>query len=271
MKRFALFLAIFLMRATPLFCAEPQAAQDNILKKVSFDQNLSAQVPLDLPFRDETGKSVHLGDYFGRKPVILALVYYECPMLCTETLNGLVRALRSISFDAGKQFNILTVSFNPRDTPALAAAKKNIYVERYGRAGAAQSWAFLTGKEDSIHRLVDAAGFHYAYDSELDQYAHSTGIMVLTPQGKISSYLYGVEYSARDLRLALVDSAAGKIGSPVDQLLLYCYHYDPLTGKYGLLVMRVLRTAAVATVLLLALMVVLMNRFARRKKPSESV
>lgn len=244
-----------LLGAVGVALAESPAAQNKLLQKISFDQNLNAQVNLSLPFRDESGKTVPLANYFGSKPVIFSLVYYQCPMLCTETLNGLVRALRSITFDVGKQFNVVTVSFDPRETPALAAAKKRAYVERYGRAGADRGWAFLTGEEQSIHALTEAVGFHYAYDAALDQYAHATGILVLTPSGKVSRYFYGVEFSARDLRLALVDSAEGKIGSPVDRFLLYCYHYDPLSGKYNLLILRVLRLAGAATVAVLGLVV----------------
>ncbi len=232
-----------------LLVVEASAAPNKMLDSVSFDQNLNAQIPLALEFKDEHGQAVSLKNYFSDKPVILSLVYYDCPMLCTETLNGMVRVLRSLKWNVGDQFNVLTVSFNPRDTSALALAKKNSYGNRYGRAGAATGWTFLTGDEDNIEKLTNAVGFHYVYDSKADQYAHSTGILVVTPQGKVSRYLYGVEYSARDLRLALVDSVNGKIGSPVDRILLYCYHYDPLTGTYGVRVMRVLRVAAFFTVI----------------------
>jgi protein SCO1/2 len=253
-KRLACALAALLSSA-PLGAQTP-AARKKILDGVGFAQNLDAQVPMDAPFRDDAGRPVRLGELFRGKPVVLALVYYKCPMLCTETLNGLVRAMRAVSFDAGKQFNVIAVSFDPRETAALAAAKKSLYVERYGRAGAAGGWSFLTGDADSIRRLAGAAGFRYAFDAELDQYAHAAGLVVLTPRGRISRYLYGVEYAAGDLRLALVEAAAGTIGSPVDQLLLYCYHYDPLTGKYGLLVTRVLRIAGVLTIALLAALVI---------------
>ena len=250
MNRLSWTLATLLAGA-PL-AAQAAAPRNKVLNAVGFAQNLDAQAPMDASFRDETGKTVRFGDLFQGKPVVLALVYYKCPMLCTETLNGLVRALRALSFDAGKQFNLIAVSFDPRETAGLAAAKKALYVERYGRAGAAHGWSFLTGDEASIRRLAGAAGFRYAFDQELDQYAHATGLVVLTPRGRISHYLYGVEYAAGDLRLALVEAAAGTIGSPVDQLLLYCYHYDPLTGKYGLLVTRVLRIAGALTVALMA-------------------
>ncbi|HEX4046607.1 MAG TPA: SCO family protein [Elusimicrobiota bacterium] len=239
-----------LLAAAPA-AAGTAASQNKILAQVGFDQNLGTSVPLDAPFRDASGRTVRLRGLLQGKPAVLALVYYKCPMLCTETLNGLVRALRAISFDAGRQYDVVVVSFDPRETPALAAAKKTLYVERYGRAGGARGWSFLTGGEPSIRRLAGAAGFRYAYDPELDQYAHATGLVVLTPAGRISRYLYGVEYAAGDLRLALVEASAGTIGTPVDQLLLYCYHYDPLTGKYGLVVTRALRVAGVLTVLLI--------------------
>ena len=178
------------------------AAEKSALSQVRFDQNLDAPVPLTLPFRDESGRTVPLGRYFGQRPVILTLVYFECPMLCTESLNGLVRTLRSISLNPGKDFNLVTVSFDPSEKPALAAAKKSSYVERYGRPTAKEGWAFLTGDAEPIKRLADAVGFHYAYDPELKQFAHATGVVVLTPQGKIAQYFYGVEYPPRDMRLA---------------------------------------------------------------------
>ncbi len=253
MKRLAWAVAALLASA-PLRAATP-ASQKKMLDGVGFDQNLGKQAPMDAVFRDSDGRAVRFGDLFRGKPVVLAFVYYKCPMLCTETLNGLVRALRALSFDAGLQFDVATVSIDPRETPALAAAKKAPYVERYGRAGAARGWSFLTGDSGSIRRLAGAAGFRYAYDAELDQYAHATGLIVLTPEGRISRYLYGVEYAAGDLRLALVEATAGTIGSPVDQLLLYCYHYDPLTGQYGLLVTRALRVAGALTVVLMAALI----------------
>src|ERR1019366_7904408 len=237
--------------ASPVF-SELASVQNKILSKIGFTQNLNAQVPLDLPFRDENGKTVRFGDYLTDKPVILSLVYFECPMLCTESLNGLVRSIRSLSLDAGRQYRIVTVSFDSREKPTLAAAKTRVYVDRYGRAGGAAGWTFLTGDEGPIRRLTDSVGFHFTYDPELQQFAHGTGIIVLTPSGKVSRYLFGVEYSARDLRLALLEASDGKIGTPVDQLLLYCYHYDPLAGKYNLDILRALRVTGLATVLLLA-------------------
>jgi protein SCO1/2 len=251
MKSNALIVLIAVASLGMIARAETPAAQKAILKKSDFAQRLDAQLPLDAVFTDESGRSAVLANYFGRVPVLVVPVYFDCPMLCSETINGLVRALRPISFDAGRQFRVVVLSFNPNDTPTAAAAKKKIVVERYGRPDGAAGWTFLTGDDANIRRVTDALGFHFSYDTELKQYAHSTGFVVATPQGRLSHYFYGVEYSAKDLRLALVDASRGKIGTPVDQLLLYCYRYDPLTGKYGLLIQRVIRVAAVVTVLLL--------------------
>jgi protein SCO1/2 len=220
-----------------------------LLRGVGIDQRLNQQVPLNLPFRDESGKTVLLGDYFGKKPVILSLVYFNCPMLCTTVENNLLQSLRLLKFDVGKQFNVLTVSFDPHDTPLMAANKRRIYVGLYGRKGAADGWHFLTGDESSIKALTDAAGFHYNYDPSTRQYAHAVGIIVLTPQGRISRYFYGVEYPAGDLRLALDQASNGKIGSAVDALILYCCEYNPATGKYDLIVNRVLFLGGIITIL----------------------
>jgi protein SCO1/2 len=230
------------------------------LREVAIDQRLDQQVPLDLAFRDESGAPVSLGQYFGTRPVILSLVYYECPMLCTLVLNGLVRALRVLTFDAGREFEIVTVSFNPRETPELAATKKATYLGEYDRPGAAAGWHFLTGDADAITRLTAAVGFHYTYVPEEKQFAHAAVIMVLTPDGRISRYFFGVEYSPRDLRFGLIDAAGRKIGTAVDHLLLYCYRYDPATGKYGVIVMNLMRAGGVVTVLALAGFIFVMRR-----------
>jgi len=237
-----------------------RAALPPILSGVGFDQKLGAQAPLDASFRDAGGKPVRLGSLFHGRPVLLAFVYYKCPMLCTETLNGLVRALRALSFDAGRQFDVVVLSIDPRETPLLAAAKKKLYVERYARAGGASGWSFLTGDEGSIRRLASATGFRYAYDRELEQYAHPAGLVVLTPAGRVSKYLMGVEFAAGDVRLALVEAAAGTIGSPIDRLVLYCYHYDPMTGRYGLRILRLLRAGGLLTLAGLAALVIGMGR-----------
>jgi protein SCO1/2 len=227
-----------------------------VLENVGIDQKMNEPVPLDLVFRDEAGKEVRLGEYFGKKPVILSLVYFKCPMLCTLVLNGLVRSLRATSFDAGREFEVVTVSFDPRDTPETAATMKRVYMNEYRRPGAEQGWHFLTGDEEAIKRLTEAVGFRYKYDPESGQFAHASGIMVLTPKGRVAQYFYGLEYSARDLRLSLVESAENRIGSTVDQVLLYCFRYDPAKGRYGLAIMKTLRVASVGTVLGLGALIV---------------
>jgi len=221
------------------------------LENVGIEQRLDAQLPPDLIFRDENGKAVKLGDYFGRKPLILNLVYYNCTMLCGEALAGLSSAMRLIKFDVGNEFDVVTVSFDPRETPEMAAAKKADYVKRYGRAGAAGGWHFLTGQPESINALTKVVGFQYQYDPKTNQYAHATAIMVVTPQGRISRYFYGVDFPPKDLRMGLVEASQGKIGNAVDAVLLYCYHYNPETGKYGAMVGNILRMAGAATILLL--------------------
>ena len=247
--------------------AQTQQMQDAILREVGIDQHLDQQIPLDLTFRDETNQPVQLGQYFGSKPVILALVYYECPMLCTLTLNGLVSALKTVSFDVGNQFNVVTVSFNPSETPRLAASKKQTYLKSYGRPGADAGWHFLTGDAASITRLADAVGFRYRWVPEQKQFAHAAGITVLTPSGKLARYFFGVEYAPRDLRLGLVEASEEHIGSPVDQLLLYCFHYDPTTGKYGAVVMNIVRLGGALTVLVLGGSLFFMWRSERTRRP----
>jgi protein SCO1 len=230
------------------------------LKNVGFEQHLDQQIPPNLQFRDETGKSVRLADYFGKRPLVLNLVYFQCPMLCGEVLQGLTKSLKILKFDVGKQFDVLTVSFDPRETPELAAAKKAQFLKMYGRPGAEAGWHFLTGEQSNIEALTNAAGFQYQFDPKTGQFAHATAIMVLTPEGKIAQYYYGVDYAPKDLRLGLVQAADNKIGNVVDQVLLYCYHYDPATGKYGAIVTRVLRLAALATILILGTMIVVLVR-----------
>ncbi len=242
----------------------PAGITPNDLKKVSFDQELGVQVPLDLPFRDETGRAVQLSQYFTGRPVILALVYYECPMLCVQALNGLVKSLKVLALEPGRDYAIVTVSFNPAETPREAAAKKDEYVGRLGKPGAAGAWHFLTGPESSIRLLTDTVGFHYVYDPATKQFAHPTGMIVLTPEGKVSKYIYGIDYGPRDLRFALIEASDHKVGTPVDRLLLYCYHYDPTTGKYGLVLMNVLRLGGVVTIVMIGGFIVLMRRHERR-------
>ncbi|HEY7218419.1 MAG TPA: SCO family protein [Candidatus Binatia bacterium] len=230
------------------------------LREVAFEQKLNQQIPLDVHFRDESGAAVELNRYFGRKPVILNFVYYKCRDLCPLLLDGMVRALRAISFNIGDQFEVLTVSFDPSDNAALAAATKRDFVQRYGRAGAEAGWRFLTGDELAIERLSRAVGFRYQYDQQTGEFGHATGLVLLTPAGKTSRYYYGIEFSPRDLRLGLIEAAADKIGSPIDQLLLFCYHYDPVTGKYGLLVSNVIKLGGGLTVLLLGGFIFVMVR-----------
>lgn len=236
-------------------CAAQQYGLPAMVRGVGIDQNLNAQIPLELTFHDETGKTVRLGQYFGQKPVVLALVYYECPMLCDMVLNGLTHSMEQISLNLGTDFDVVTVSFNPHETWQLAASKKANYVEKYQRQGAAVGWHFLTGEEANIKKLADTAGFHYKYDPITKQYAHASGIMVLTPDGKISRYFYGIEYKPKDLRLGLVEASQDKIGTLADQVLLFCFHYDPMTGKYGLVIANVTRVLASASVLALGGMI----------------
>jgi protein SCO1/2 len=246
---------------------ERSKPRPDLLKKVGFDQKLNAQVPLDLVFRDESGRSVQLASYFGRRPVVLSLVYYECPMLCTLALNGQLRLYRGLDFNAGDQFEVVTVSINPRETPVLAAAKKASYLSRYRRPGADRGWHFLTGAEPAIRSLADAVGFRYEYDPISGQYAHTTGLMVLTPEGRIAAYQYGVEYSPADLRLAVIGASEGKVGTPVEQVLLYCFHYDPATGKYSLAIMKLVRAGAIATFAALFAFIVIASRRRRVRLP----
>jgi len=243
---------------------KPATPPPQVLSNISIDQNLNQQVPLDLAFKDEYGHDVKLSDYFGKKPVILALVYYECPMLCTETLNGMVSAFKVLKFDVGDEFNVVTVSFDARETPDLALKKKTTYLNLYGRDGAEQGWHFLTGPKSSIDSLTKAVGFHYAWDEQTQQFAHATALVLLTPQGKIAQYYYGVEYSPRDLRLGVIEASKGKAGTLVDNVLLYCYHYDPRTGRYGAVVTRILQLAGGLTVALLGGFMIVMFRIDRK-------
>ena len=243
-----------------------EAGLPQAVRNVGIDQRLNEEVPLDLVFRDETGRQVQLREYMGTKPAVLALVYYDCPMLCNQVLNGLLGALKALSFDAGREFNIITVSFDPRETPQLAQSKKDSYIKRYNRASAADGWHFLTGDEDSIKRLTEAVGFRYAWDTQTNQFAHASGIMVLTPEGRLSHYLYGIEYAPRDLRLGLVEASQNKIGSPVDKLLMFCYHYDPATGKYGAVVMNFLKILSVIFIVSLVTLFWVMRQIVRRQQ-----
>jgi protein SCO1 len=246
------------------------SAQIPQLRDVGLDQHLDAQLPLDLPFVDENGRDVTLGQYFGRKPVVLALVYYECPMLCSLVLNGLVASLEVLTPTVGKDFDVVAVSFDPGETPALAAERRKTFLSRYGRAGADAGVHFLTGRETSIKALTGAVGFRYAYDPTIDQFAHPAAITVLTQAGRISRYLFGVEFAPRDLKLSLVEAGDGRIGSVLDQALLFCFHYDPETGKYGLVIMNFIRLGGVMTVAGLGAFVLVAVRRDRRLKAALS-
>jgi len=249
--------------SSPLYGARtetgnPSTGLPSALRDVRIEQKLNQQLPLDLVFRDESGQPVKLGQYFGQKPVVLAFVYYDCPMLCTQVLNGMVTSFRVLPFQIGKEFDVVTISFDPRETNTLATAKKQVYMKYLPekmRSDANSGWHFLTGDQASITQLTEAVGFHYRYDEATKQFAHASGIMLTTRQGKLSRYFYGIDYPARDVRLGLIESSENKIGSPVDQLLLYCYHYDPATGRYGAAVMKVMRIAGVITLLAIAAMI----------------
>ena len=229
-------------------------------KSVTFAQRLNHQVPLDTMLRDETGRSVALGEFFNGKPVVMAFVYYQCPMLCPMTLNGISSALKALQLRPGKDFEIVVVSFDHRDTPESANAKKQAHLAHWKTADTAAGWHFLTGDEASIKRLTSAAGFSYQWDESTGQFAHVSGLLTLTPEGRLARYFYGVEYSPRELRLALVESSQGRIGSKVEELLLYCFHYDPSTGRYGWAVMSLVRLGGALTVALVLAFVVLMRR-----------
>jgi protein SCO1/2 len=262
----ALSASAFGQAMTQGIMSPPASMRPPGLKNVGILQNLNTQIPADLTFLDENGKTVKLGDYFGRKPIILSLVYYQCTMLCGEVLAGLDSALGVLKFDVGKEFDVLTVSFDPKDTPEIAAIKKAEYLKRYKRAGAEQGWHFLTGKQPEIDALTKAAGFQYQYDPKSEQFAHATAIMILTPEGKIAQYYYGVEFAPKDLRLGLIQASSNKIGNVVDEVLLYCYHYDPNTGKYGAMVFRILRLSGAATILIMG---VFLGILIRRGSPPD--
>lgn len=239
---------------------DPTGAKPGILGRIGIDQRLNSQVPLDLPFVDEGGRTVRLGDFFGKRPVILALVYYECPMLCTLTLNGLVGALQANAFTPGQEFELVTVSFDARETHELASRKKAAYLARYQRPGAERGWHFLTGDSTSLRALTRAVGFRYAWDERSRQFAHPSGVVVLTPEGTIARYLYGVDYAPKDLRLAVVEAGAGRVGTPLDQVALFCFQYDAMRGRYSFVVVNLVRAAGVLTVLGMATLIVTLRR-----------
>jgi protein SCO1/2 len=238
----------------------------NELKNVGVTEHLNAQAPPELPFVDSSGKPVHLKDFFdGVRPVILTVNYSNCPMLCSMQLNGLFTGLQGVPWDVGRNFQMVTVSMDPTETPARAEKTKQKYLDLYGRPGVGGGWHVLTGRDEEIHRLTDAIGYHYAYDKLQKQYAHPAVVMILKPDGRVSRYLYGIEYDPQTLRLALVEAAEGKIGSTVDQVLLYCYHYDAERGRYGPAAMKVMRLGALATLVAIAAMLVFFRRSGAKK------
>jgi protein SCO1/2 len=258
---------------SPLYGGPPSAGSvstglPKALKDIGIDQKLNDTVPLDAVFKDEQGREVRLGQFFKGKPVVLSLVYYACPMLCNQVLNGMMGSFRQVSFNIGEQFEVVTVSFDPHETPELAATKKTTYIKAYNRPGAEAGWHFLTGDEANIKRLAAAVGFRYAWDEPTKQFAHASGIMILTPEGKLARYFYGIDYRPRDMRLGLVEASQNKIGTPVDALMLYCFHYDPATGKYGAIVINIVRVAGAATMFLMVGMILFLRRRGGRQERS---
>lgn len=266
----ALAVAWLLVLASAPAPGQTPASERKLLQQIRFDQRLNAQMPLNTPLIDERGATVSLGRYLGRRPVILVLGYYHCKHLCDVVLNGLVQSLNEIDFRAGRDFDVVSLSIDPRDTPAMAMTRKREILQRYIQPDSAAGWHILVGRETQIRAVAEAAGFGYAYDPQRQEYLHAAGIMLLTPQGRLSRYLYGVQYAPRDLRLGLVEASADKIGTPVDQLLLRCFHYDPATGKYTLMIIGILRWAGSALVLLLGVYIVMMLRRERRLSGGEA-
>lgn len=271
-SRFAFVIVVSLLigfRPSSSFATSTQSAStlsDSALNQIKFEQKLNNQITLGLPFKDENGDTVRLGKYFGKRPVILDLGYYECPMLCTLVLNGMVQCLQDLKMDVGQGFDVVSVSIDPKETPDLALAKKKMYLKRYGRDGAAQGWHFLTGDQDSIRQLTDEVGFRFRYDPVIKQFAHPSGFIVLTPEGRVARYFFGIDYSAKAVDAALKQASANQTGSPVEQLILLCFHYSPLKGKYGNLIMTIVRTSGVVTMIALIGMVVLVTQRKRRRQ-----
>jgi protein SCO1/2 len=259
-----------LLLAAAAVAANAQTIPDNVgqpanvlpplLQNVGFEPQLNAQLPLDLAFRDETGRTIQFREYFGQKPVVLALVYYGCPMLCNQVEQGVVGTLRMLSFNPGRDYQVVFVSFDPRETPEMAAQKKETALYHFRRRETASGWHFLTGSKESIDALTKAANFRYTFDQKTNLFAHASGIMLLTPSGRISRYFYGVEYPSRDVRLGLVDASAGKIGTPIDHVLLFCYQYDPTSARYSASILKIIRLGGILTVLCLVAGILIMRR-----------
>jgi protein SCO1/2 len=253
-------LAGVLVLASSLVVGAQSAREDSILARIDIEQKLGTALPLDAAFVDEHGKAVRLGDFFAERPVVIAPVYYECPMLCTLVLEGFIKALRTLKFAPGHEFDVVVLSFDPGEGPELALKKETAYLTSYGKPETADGWHFLTGTEPEIRRVTDALGFHYVYDDKRDEYAHGATLVIATPDGTIARYLFGIEFSARDLRLGLVEAAEGRIGTVVDRFLLYCYHYDPSAGRYSAAVLNIVRLGGVATVSAMLLFFLAMRR-----------
>ena len=268
---FTLIYLGFICFANPVYAQ----SQTNGNNKVALDQKLNAQLPLDAVFKDETGKTVMLGDYFGSKPVVLNLVWYNCPSLCGLELQSMVKTFQQQKLKIGKDFNVVTISIDPKETPALAMERKQEYIQMLGQPSAASGWHFLTGDSTQIHRVADAIGYKYYYDPTSQQYIHPAGILIITPSGRVSKYFYGIEYHPEDLRLGLVSASKGKVGSFVDQILLICCQYDPQTGRYSLVISKVLKVAGGLTIMILLLFWMMMVRLekrlvAERNRPDEA-
>jgi protein SCO1/2 len=257
--------AVLIAQSPPTETGLPAAALPSALREVGFDQNLDHALPLDAEFTDEKGRTVRIGEYFGKRPVVLAFVYYGCPMLCLQSLSSLASTLGVLSENPGDDFDVVSVSIDPRETPAMAREKKTHYVERSGKPSIAVGWHYLTGTEANIQRLTKAAGFRYVWDEHTQQYAHPAGIVIATPQGRVSRYLFGIDYGPRDLRLAVLDASEEKVSSPLKKALLYCYHYDVATGRYSLAIMRIVQLAGAATVFSLGTLIFVWTRRERRQ------
>jgi protein SCO1/2 len=260
MKKFLYIVAIAALLAAscalraqevPSNAGPTAATMPPALQNVGFEPPLNGQLPLDLPFRDETGRDIQLRQYFGQKPVVLAFVYYNCPMLCDQVQMGIVGVLRMLSFNPGRDYEVVFISFDSRETPQMAAEKKQTALKHFRRPETASGWHFLTGSQESIAAITRAANFRFRFDAKSNLFAHATGVMLLTPDGRISRYFYGVEFPGRDMRLGLVDASAGKIGSPIDHVLLFCYHYDPSTATYSASILRIIRLGGILTILCL--------------------
>lgn len=264
MKLLSLMLATVVLFVTRP--AHGQTLSTDQIARVDFEQRLGASLPLNAVFRDETGSQVTLSHYFGERPVVLAMAYYRCPNLCTVVLNGMLESLRDVRQEVGRDFDVVVVSIDPKETPSLAAEKKHTYSTRYGRPGSAKGWHFLTGNEPAIRQLADAVGFHYVYEPQSQQYAHASGIVIVTPDGKVSRYFLGIEYPPKEVRAALLQASESKIGSLTSRLLLLCFHYDPHTGRYTLIITRVLQIAGIGTALLVGGMIVWMACYERRRE-----